>query len=47
MQVAQIGCSEAEATEALKEEKDLVKALIKLVKPRPRARSVDGGAEVK
>ncbi|WVQ68499.1 uncharacterized protein L199_006707 [Kwoniella botswanensis] len=46
--VAQIGCTKEEATENLKAEKgDLVKALIKSVQPRPRARSVDGGAEVK
>ncbi|WWC71340.1 uncharacterized protein I206_105294 [Kwoniella pini CBS 10737] len=46
--VSQVGCTKEEATEALKAEKgDLVKALIKSVQPRPRARSVDGGAEVK
>ncbi|ORX38290.1 hypothetical protein BD324DRAFT_620289 [Kockovaella imperatae] len=43
--VAQVGCSRAEAETALREEKDMVKALIRLVKPRQRARSVDGGAE--
>jgi hypothetical protein len=43
-----MGCSKETAEAALKEEKgDLVKALIKLVQPRPRARSVDGGAELK
>ncbi|WVW85371.1 hypothetical protein I302_107409 [Kwoniella bestiolae CBS 10118] len=46
--VAQVGCTKEEATDALKAEKgDLIKALIKSVQPRPRARSVDGGAEVK
>ena len=39
-------CSRGEAEEALRESKgDLVKALISLVKPAKRARSVDGGAE--
>lgn len=47
-QVAQFGCTKAEAEEALTAEKgDLVKALIRMVQPRPRARSVDGGGEVK
>ncbi|WWC90471.1 uncharacterized protein L201_005407 [Kwoniella dendrophila CBS 6074] len=46
--VAQLGCSKEEAVESLKAEKgDLVKALIKSVQPKPRARSVDGGAEIK
>ncbi|WRT68645.1 uncharacterized protein IL334_005624 [Kwoniella shivajii] len=46
--VAQVGCSKEKATEALKAEKgDLVKALIKSIQPKPRARSVDGGAEIK
>ncbi|WVF67608.1 hypothetical protein IAT40_002366 [Kwoniella sp. CBS 6097] len=44
--VAQTGVTKEEATEALRAEKgDLVKALIKSVQPRKRARSVDGGAE--
>ena len=42
-----MGCTKGEAEEALKAEKgDVVKALIMLVKPRPRARSVDGGGEL-
>ncbi|WVR09392.1 hypothetical protein IAU60_006459 [Kwoniella sp. DSM 27419] len=46
--VAQTGVSKEEAQAALRAEKgDLIKALIKSVQPRPRARSVDGGAEVK
>ncbi|WWC63540.1 uncharacterized protein I303_106143 [Kwoniella dejecticola CBS 10117] len=46
--VSQVGCTKEDATAALKAEKgDLVKALIRSVQPRPRARSVDGGAEVK
>lgn len=46
VQVAQMGCSKQTAEEALKSEKgDLVKALLKLVKPKPRARSIDGGAQ--
>ncbi|GFZ51880.1 hypothetical protein JCM24511_09648 [Saitozyma sp. JCM 24511] len=46
--VSQLGCSKELAENALREEKgDLVKTLIKLVQPRPRARSVDGGAELK
>ncbi|WWD19276.1 hypothetical protein CI109_103734 [Kwoniella shandongensis] len=45
--VAQLGVSKEEAEEGLKAEKgDLVKALIRLVQPRKRARSVDGGAEL-
>jgi hypothetical protein len=44
-QVDQLGVSKDEAEEALKAENgDLVKALIRLVKPKPRAKSVDGGA---
>ncbi|OCF35744.1 hypothetical protein I316_02234 [Kwoniella heveanensis BCC8398] len=44
--VAQTGVTKEEAQEALRAEKgDLVKALIKSVQPRKRARSVDGGAE--
>jgi len=39
--VQQIGCSRTEAEQALTEEKNLVKALIKLVKPAPRAKSVE------
>jgi hypothetical protein len=43
-----LGCSKEAAEKALREEKgDLVKTLIKLVQPRPRGRSVDGGAELK
>ncbi|WVQ79689.1 hypothetical protein IAT38_001789 [Cryptococcus sp. DSM 104549] len=45
--VQQVGCSKQQAEEALEAEKgDLVKALLKSVQPRKRARSVDGGAEV-
>ncbi|TYJ53156.1 hypothetical protein B9479_006226 [Cryptococcus floricola] len=41
----QTGVSKEDARAALIEEKgDLVKALLKSVQPRPRARSVDGGA---
>ncbi|WVQ72009.1 hypothetical protein IAR50_001553 [Cryptococcus sp. DSM 104548] len=41
----QTGISKEDARAALIEEKgDLVKALLKSVQPRPRARSVDGGA---
>ncbi|WVQ95184.1 hypothetical protein IAU59_002278 [Kwoniella sp. CBS 9459] len=44
--VAQTGVTKEEAQDALRAEKgDLVKALIKSVQPRKRARSVDGGAE--
>lgn len=44
--MAQMCCSKEMAETALKEEKgDLVKALIKLVQPRARARSVDSGGE--
>lgn len=42
----QLGCTKSEAEEGLKANKgDLVATLIKLVQPRARARSVDGGAE--
>ena len=42
----QVGCTKSEAEEALRANKgDLVGTLVKLVQPRSRARSVDGGAE--
>ncbi|KAK8854589.1 hypothetical protein IAR55_003328 [Kwoniella newhampshirensis] len=45
--VTQLGISKEEAEEGLKAGNgDLVKALLKLVQPRQRARSVDGGAEL-
>jgi hypothetical protein len=45
-QVRQVGCTKEEAQEALRANKgDLVGTLIKLVQPRSRAKSVDGGAE--
>jgi hypothetical protein len=41
-------CTSDQAREALLAEKgDLVKALMKMVQPKLRARSVDGGAEIK
>ena len=44
-QVQQLGCGSGQAEEALIAEKgDLVKALIRLARPRPRARSVDDAA---
>ncbi|CAD6580682.1 MAG: hypothetical protein TREMPRED_002804 [Tremellales sp. Tagirdzhanova-0007] len=43
--VQQLGCGSGQAEEALIAEKgDLVKALIRLARPRPRARSVDDAA---
>ena len=40
-----MGCSKEAAEEALRTEKgDLVKALISMVKPKSKARSVDGRA---
>ena len=44
-QIQQVGCGSNQAEEALRAENgDLVKALIRLARPKPRARSVDGGA---
>ena len=41
-QVKQVGCSRPEAENALRDS-DVVQALMKLVKPAKRAKSVDGG----
>lgn len=42
-----MGCIKSAAEQALKESKgNLVQAVMSLVEPRPRARSVDGGGEI-
>lgn len=47
-QISQMSCTKQTAEEALKASKgNLVQAVMSLAEPKPRARSVDGGGELK